>query len=506
MSTYDYVVVGAGSAGCVVAARLSENPDRRVLLLEAGPATRPVASEVPSRFLELLGSEYDWGYTTVPQDGTAVGVHYWPRGKLLGGTGAINALAFVRGDRSVFDGWEADGADGWSYADMLPFFKRSEHTEGRDPAYRGTGGPLWAAPVSARHPVSEALYDAVVACGYPSTEDLNGADQYGVGWWDVNIVDGSRLSTADAYLRPHLARPNLTVISDALVHRLRVEDDRCEGVVYGHHGQSQFVSADREVILCAGTIGSPQLLMLSGVGPADHLRALGIPVVADLPGVGTNLHDHIMSNVVYAVDELLPASVNNHSELTALLRTEDCIPNPDIQIQAHLIPYSPALVSQPEHGYSIAVSVAVPHSRGTVRLAGGDVRQKPLIDPRYLNDERDIDILVAGLLIARRIGSAPPFSRWKATEVTPTADDNDAAGWRAIVRRGVSSEFHPVGTCHIGVGGLAVVDPGLRVHGVAGLRVADASVMPSITSLNPNATVIAIAERAAILIAEDSAA
>jgi choline dehydrogenase len=486
---YDFVVVGSGSAGSVVASRLSEDPGVTVLLLEAGPATRPVESQVPPRFVELLGGELDWRNTTVPQRGTNGRVHHWPRGKLLGGTGAINGMSFIRGDRSVFDEW----GPGWAYADLLPYFKRSERTTGRDPHFRGTDGPLRVAPISVRHPVSQAFFDAVVESGFPSADDFNGAHPYGVGWYDMNIVDGLRQSTADAYLRPVLDRPNLTVIPEALVTRVIIENGRCVGVTY----DEELVRADREVIVCAGTVGSAQLLMLSGVGPADHLRELGIPVHADLPGVGAHLHDHVTSSVVYAVDEPIPAGVGNHSELAALLRTDDALAHPDIVLYPTHVPRSPALAEPPAHGFSITVSIAVPHSRGVLALAGPDVRRQPLIDPGYLSDDRDVDTLVAGLHLARRVGRAHAFDSWKATEVTPVAE-NDVGGWREIVRRGAGNQFHPVGTCRIG----DVVDPQLRVHGVTGLRVADASVMPSVTSMNPNATVIAIAERAAALITQ----
>jgi choline dehydrogenase len=499
-SEFDFIVVGAGSAGCAVASRLSENPEWRVNLLEAGSAAVPEASRAPARWQELLGTEFDWSFTTVAQAGTGGTTHGWPRGKLVGGSSAINGTAFPRGDRSVFDGWAASGARGWSYEELLPYFKRSESTEGRDPAYRGTGGPLVLAPVATRHPVSEAFHQAVLENGHPITDDIDGVDQYGVGWYDVTVVDGIRQSSADAYLRPHLDRPNLTLTSGAHVTRLLLTGDRCEGVEYEADGHLHRVYGEAEVVLSAGVVGTPWLLMLSGVGQADHLREMGIEPLVDLRGVGDNLHDHLQSGIVFATEVEIPLGVNNHTELTALLRTDLATVNPDIQLYPIHVPYSLAVTDLPPFGFTIAAALSTPHSRGTIRLASADPRRQPLIDPGYLTDRRDLETLAAGLRMARDIGLASPFRRWRPTEVVPGATLDDG-GWSDFVRRSASTQFHPVGSCRIGADDLAVVDPRLRVRGIRNLRIADASVMPSIPSMNPNATVMAIAERAAAFIA-----
>jgi len=497
---YDYIVVGAGTAGCVVAARLSQDASARVLLLEAGSSERTRAMTVPNAWPENLGSAADWGNVTVGQ--ADAGALAYPRGRALGGSGAINAMAHVRGHRAVYDGWDAGGAAGWGFADLLPYFRRSERAEGRDPALRGTEGPVRVAPAAegGRHPVARAFAGALAAAGFPVTDDLSGARQEGVAWIDLAIAGGQRVSAADAYLRPVLHRPNLVVEADCLVTRLQVRRGRCTGVSYVRGGAPAEAETSGEVIVCAGAIGSPQLLMLSGIGPAGQVRALGIDLVADIAGVGRNLQDHPIVMASYASASLLRASEYNHGEAYAALRSGLAGDHPDLHLFPILLPLAPAGFQPPAAGYALVAAVVAPDSRGSVRLASADPAQAPLIDPGFLRDGRDVDRLAEGLDMARRAGAGPEFSQARQAEAWPGPDVRTGAGLRAYIRRAVGSYYHPAGTCRMGSDAAAVVDVQLRVQGVAGLRVADASVMPVLPNAHPNATVLAIAERAAELI------
>jgi choline dehydrogenase len=495
---YDYIVVGAGTAGCVLAARLSEDPDVRVLLIEAGGSERTRAMTVPNAWPGNLGSAADWAEFTVDQ--ADAGPALYPRGKALGGSSAINAMAHVRGHRAVYDRWAAEGATGWAFSDLLPYFKRSEQAEDRDPALRGTAGPIRVAPASDRHPVASAFAEALLADGYPGTDDLNGARQEGVAWIDLAIADGERVSSADGYLRPVLRRGNLSVASGGLVTRLLTDKGRCTGVSYLSQGAPALARAAGEVIVCAGAIGTPALLMRSGIGPASELRALGIEPVADLAGVGDGLQDHPVIMISCASSAQLPVSRYNNGEACAALRTELAGEYPDLHLFTILLPLAPAGLEPPPAGYTLVAAVVAPDSHGTLRLASADPAAAPLIDPGFLTDSRDLDRLEAGLLIIRRAAAGRPFAGVRKAEVWPGQDVTTAADRRAYIRRGVGSYYHPVGTCRMGTDEAAVVDLSLRVRGVQGLRIADASVMPVITNAHPNATVLAIAERAADLI------
>ncbi|QIG45998.1 glucose-methanol-choline oxidoreductase [Nocardioides anomalus] len=496
---YDYVVVGAGSAGCVVAARLSEDPAARVLLLESGPADSLPDIAAPPAWPALWGTEVDYAYRTVPQAGTDGASHSWPRGHTLGGSSSINAMVYLRGHRNDFDQWAASGSPGWDYESVLPYFRRMETTVGRDPRYRGTEGPMRPAPASGPNPLSQVFLDGAAAAGYPSTDDFNGEHAEGAGWHDLSIAGGVRQSTAVAYLHPVLGhRPNLTVATNSRVRRLRFDEDRCVGLELERDGHLATVHADREVVITAGAVDSPRLLLLSGVGPAAELEAAGVDVVIDLPGVGRNLHDHPLCGVVYEAAQPIAPGRNNHAETSMVWRSEVSLSGPDMQLMFIHVPFHPPHLAAPANSFTLAVAT-VPEARGTIRLAGPDPATAPLIDPNYLGTESDVRRMVHGVQVAREIAASEPFAPWRAREVLPGPHVTDEAALRAFVARGTSTYYHPVGTCAMGTGADAVVDPELRVHGLAGLRVADASVMPRITPVNTNAATIMIGEKAADL-------
>jgi choline dehydrogenase len=394
------------------------------------------------------------------------------------------------------------GAKCWGFDDLLPYFKRSETAVGGDPAVRGDSGPMRVAQMDPLHPVIAAGLDAPVQCGYRRTSDISGGLEVGFGLTYRNIVDGQRLSAADAYLLPSLRRPNLDLVADAIVQRLRIENGCCTGVEYSTaDGRSISVACSSEVVLTAGTIGSAQLLMLSGVGPQAHLRDIGVEVTLDLPGVGTNFHDHVMAPVVYRSTRPMPPCESGHGEAIGLIQTAYADDGPDVQI---LLIDSTGIGLPGDDGsvvgYVIAAAIMQPFSRGSVRLSGADVGAPPIIDPNYLGDERDLRTLIAALRVAREIGNASAYDAWRSAEAAPgpAAEDDNALG--AFAKAACQSYFHPVGTCAMGDTDTSVVDSELRVHGISGVRVADASVMPSIPSGNTAATVYAIAERAAEMI------
>ncbi|XVU21281.1 GMC family oxidoreductase [Actinoplanes sp. CA-054009] len=497
--SYDYVVVGAGSAGSILAARLSEDPAVEVLLVEAGAAEPLPAMAVPEAWPTLMGSPADWQDVSTVQAATGTAIPL-PHGRGLGGSSSINGLNFLRGHRSSYDAWETESAKGWGFDDLLPFFRRTETAAGRDPAVRGTDGPMVVSPPRQGNPVIDALLSAAVETGYAAAADASSGLEEGFGRCDNTIVDGRRQSVADAYLRPVLGRPNLTVITGARVLRVRIADGRAGGVEYAVEGAAgvQIAEARREVVLSAGAIGSAHLLLLSGVGPAAHLRENGVTVVRDLPGVGGNLQDHPMSTVTYTATRPVPAIAGNPlGEAVGLLRSGPAVESPDLQALFVNVPYRAPGLAGPDMGmgFTIAVSLMAPRSRGTVRLASADPLTAPLIDPNYLSDEDDVTTLLTGLRLARAIGSAGALAEWRSEEAQPNREPD-----RDYLRESLLAYFHYAGTCRIGDGPDAVVDTQLRVHGVEGLRVADASVMPSLVSANTNATVCAIAERAAALI------
>ena len=498
---YDYIVVGAGSAGCVVAARLAEDPDIDVLLLESGPADSHPAIALPPAWPTLWGSDVDHRYRTVPQPGTDGLSHNWPRGRTLGGSSSINAMVHLRGHPNDFNGWADNGCTGWDYESVLPYFRRMETTSGRDPRVRGTDGPLLPAPAAAdaANVLSQVFLDGASEAGFPLTDDLNGAHPEGAGWHDLSISGGIRQSTAAAYLHPARERANLDVATESRAHRLIFDGKHCIGVEFDRAGRLLTARARAEVVLSAGTVDTPRLLLLSGVGPAGELEAAGVPVRHDLPGVGRNLHDHPLCGVVYEALQPIPAGRTNLAETSMQWRSSDALSGPDMQLMFIHVPFHPPHLVAPANSFTIAFAT-VPDARGSIRLTGPDPAAAPLIDPNYLGAESDMRRMIHGLTVAREVAATRAFAPWRGREVLPGPDATGEPALRAFIAHATSTYYHPVGSCAMGIGPGTVVDPELRVHGLTGLRVADASIMPRIVSVNTNAATIMIGEKAADLI------
>jgi len=502
MTHYDYIVIGAGSAGCVVANRLTQDSDTTVLLLEAGnPDTKPEI-QIPAQCLSLQGSSVDWSYFSEPEPYLNNRKIFCPRGKVLGGSSSINIMIYLRGNPHDYDHWQSLGNPGWSYQDVLPYFKKSEHSSRGASEFHGVDGELSVTDLIAPAVVSQRFVDAAVALGYDHNPDPNGMQQEGAGLYQLTIEDGKRHSTAAAFLVPILQRPNLTVTTGALVTRLLFEGTRTVGVECLHEGTLHQVRVNSEVILSAGAFDSPKLLLLSGIGDAEHLQALGIPVVADLPGVGQNLQDHPVVPVAHeATQDLHTASTSSIGEAGMFLHTEGNLDAaPDLQFL-----FGPAVLAPPGYahsglGFTSFVCLTHPQNIGSVSLRSPDPKDAPMIQMNYLQSEADVQKLVVGIKLLRNLFGASALDEFRGEEIAPGADNQSDAALVAYVREACDTVYHPVGTCKMGIDPMAVVDPELRVHGVEGLRVVDASIMPAITTGNTNAPTIMIGEKAADLI------
>ncbi|MCA8256190.1 choline dehydrogenase [Burkholderia sp. AU31624] len=525
-NSFDYLVVGGGSAGSVLASRLTEDPDVTLCLFEAGGTGDGWPVTVPAALVLMIPSKLNnWAFETVPQKGLQGRRGYQPRGKALGGSSAINAMVYTRGHHADYDDWAALGNEGWGWNDVFPYFKRSEHNERLGNEWHGRGGPLWVSDLRTDNPFQARWLDAARECGLPVTDDFNGAEQEGVGIYQVTQKNGERWSAARAYLFPHLkTRGNLTVETGAQVRRIVFDGKRAVGVEVTRGGNVETVWAKKEVILSAGALQSPQLLMLSGVGPKDELERHGIQVVADLPGVGENLQDHPDFVVSYKTNSLdaLGVSVRgaiktlgdirqyrnsrtgtlttNFAEGGAFLKTRPDLDRPDVQMHFVVGPVSDhGRKVRLGHGLSCHVCLLRPKSRGSVKLRSADPLDAPLIDPAFLEHDDDLEVLVDGYKLTRRLMAAPAMARFVTEDVfaSRSRSDDDI---RALLRERTDTVYHPVGTCRMGNDALAVVDSQLRVRGTEGLRVVDASIMPTLVGANTNAPTIMIGEKASDLI------
>ena len=527
----DYVIVGAGSAGCVLADRLSADGRHSVLLLEAGPRDSYPWIHIPIGYAKtMFDARVNWCFYTEPEPGMNGRRIYWPRGKTLGGSSSINGLISVRGQREDYDHWAEAGNDGWSYAEVLPYFKRLEHAVDGDPAYHGFAGPMWRSPIGRKHELIEAVIAAGNELDIPRNDDFDGAVQEGVGYYHLTTRNGWRCSTAVAYLKPARHRRNLRIATGLRVTRVIFDGRRAAGVVCRGHSGDVAVSAGREVLLCAGALQTPQLLQLSGVGPEPLLTGFGIPIVHELAGVGENLQDHLQARVIFECTRPITTNDDLRSWWRTLkigldyaftrggpmavginqggifARVEPQAATPDVQF--HIATLSSDMAGSPTHsfsGFTLSVCQLRPESRGFVRIKSSDPLAAPAMQPNYLSTAYDRQMLVAGIRLARRLAATKALSPYVEREHRPGPAATSDEDLLEFAKGTGGTIFHPSGTCKMGRDSQAVVDPKLRVHGLEDLRVVDCSVMPTLVSGNTNVPVIMIAEKAADLILADAA-
>ncbi|MET7787497.1 GMC family oxidoreductase N-terminal domain-containing protein [Streptomyces sp900116325] len=519
MVAFDYIVVGAGSAGAVVAGRLSEDPGVRVLLIEAGGAKKPMNVKIPAAFATQFKTNLDWDYHTDPEPHLNNRSLYHPRAKYLGGCSGMNAMLYIRGSRHDYDEWAKAGATGWSYSEVLPLFKKSEGNSRGESEYHGATGPLRVEDLRSPNPLSETLIEAMVSTGLPRTADFNGAEQVGAGFNQVTQRRGSRWTTADAFVAPAQRRRNFTVLADAHVNRLRIEGGRVVGVEVTRAGRQEFHQADREVVVSAGAFNTPQILMLSGIGPADHLAQHGIRVVVDNPNVGSHLMDHpfYLANFETTARGTLAKAqspvqlakyiasrrgllTSNIAEAGAFFHTRSGEVAPDMQMfGAPAFFWDNGFTTHDKPAYAIALSLVGSRSRGQVRLRSADPTSKPALTFNYFSDPAEMDSMIAGIERAREVANSPAMRDLTTRELHPGGGATSRAEIEAEIRRNVAHTYHPACSARIGTEADGVVDAQLRVHGVAGLRVADASVFPTIPHGNTHAPSVLVGEKAAQL-------